>query len=77
MNNTEDILKRILLNMRYDSRDTLSENKGKITKIISEQAQGPTSNTKGIFDKGADPTYLAQQKEYEKNIKKPASNMVI
>jgi len=34
MNNTDDILKRILLNMKYDSRKTLKENKQEI--LLSE-----------------------------------------
>ena len=63
-NNTEDILKRILLNMNYDSKKTLSENKEKLTNIVIEQAQAPTPGASGIFNRTPEQPskeYLAQQ----------------
>jgi len=36
MNNAEDILKKILLNMRYDPRKSLKENNASLKKILTE-----------------------------------------
>ena len=36
MNNTNEILERILLNMKYDSKKTLSENLLRVKKTNSE-----------------------------------------
>lgn len=43
MNNTDEILKRVLLNMRYDSKMTLKENVSLVTNLLNEQV---TSTTK-------------------------------
>ena len=37
MNNTEELLKRVLLNMKYDSRKTLKENINLIGNLLNEQ----------------------------------------
>ena len=36
MNNTDDLLKRILLNMKYDSRKTLKENVNLVNDLLTE-----------------------------------------
>ena len=44
MNNTNEILERILLNMSYDSKKTLTENIGEVKNgFILEQQQIPTT----------------------------------
>ena len=47
MNNADEILKRVLLNMRYDSRKTLNENK---ETILNEDGNPNKKDTKEFWD---------------------------
>ena len=49
MNNTDELLKRILLNMRYDSRKTLNENRMLMTEQPKPSASAGDVETVGVI----------------------------
>jgi len=80
MNNADEILKRILLNMKYDSRKSLNENKITIDNLlIKEQAQQIPTTMNQIMqfqtyiwkrvDKNPDPTTITDKtKKYNSKL---------
>jgi len=51
MNNTDDILKKILLNMRYDASKTLKENKEIIFEDLNKLNQNSKTKSVDVFSR--------------------------
>jgi hypothetical protein len=75
MNNTDDILKKILLNMRYDASKTLKENKEIIFEDLNKLNQNSKTKSVDVFSRPISfngkviKTVKSQISELEKNIK--------
>ena len=75
MNSTDDILKKILLNMRYDASKTLKENKESIVEDLNKLNQNSKTKSVDVFSRPISfngkviKTVKSQISELEKNIK--------
>ena len=75
MNSTDDILKKILLNMRYDASKTLKENKEIILEDLNKLNQNSKTKSVDVFSRPISfngkviKTVKSQISELEKNIK--------
>ena len=75
MNSTDDILKKILLNMRYDASKTLKENKEIIVEDLNKLNQNSKTKSVDVFSRPISfngkviKTVKSQISELEKNIK--------